>query len=705
MPSIWEKYQKIEELNSNSKIKTYKAKIEPIILEIIPEDKNEYYKIKGRLEIIKRKYKIIEIIEEIEKFYLVVNKDDELISKIDKLLLTEELNIEKEGKIVGHGSPISKNEILNLLKMDHSMCRILFERIENNREIIDHGSGFFCKIEGNFPIKYALFSNNHILNESNLEIGKIIKLKYFESNALVEKSINLTNNRKTFTNKDLGYTCIEIFESDGIKNFFKVEPHIILNQSKDGKIFEENDIFVLQFPDENEISFSDGNIIQIKNNEIIHQASIEGNFSGAPIIKRDKNNKDNYIIGLHKANIKIGNQILYNLATTFDSILDNIKEQINEINCIYIPDKNKEEIYLIHDYNCDISEFVHEDNKKIYLEAKNINKSIFENNIELYINDSKIKFNFKYKFNDSKEIKVKFKFSKVLTNLSFMFYGCSSLKSINFSSFYSNKVNNMKGMFQNCFSLNSINLLSFNSSNVTDMSYMCNECSSLEYIDLSKFNTSNVQNMKAMFQKCSFLKSLDLSSFDTSNVNDMSCMLNNCSCLKNIDLSKFDTIKVNNMKGMFQECSSLRSINLISFNTSNVNDMSYMFNNCSSIIKIDLSKFNTSQVNNMKAMFQECSSLKSLDLSSFNTSNVNDMSFMFNYCSSLEYINLSKFITNNVNNMNSMFQGCTSLKSLDLSLFDTSKISNMMFVFDNCYLRKDNIKINNKEDKIVKNIY
>ena len=705
MPSIWEKYQKIEELNSNSKIKTYKAKIEPIIIEIIPEDKNDFYKIKGRLEIIKRKYKIIEILEEIEKFYIVVNKDDELLSKIDKLLLTDELNIEKEDKIEGNGSPISKNEILNLLKMEHSMCRITFERIENNKDISDNGSGFFCEIEGNFPIKYALFSNNHILNESNLEIGKLIKLKYFESSGLVEKNINLTNNRKTFTNKELGYTCIEIFESDGIKNFFKVEPHIILNQSKDGKIFEENDIFALQFPDEKEIFFSDGNIMHIKDNEIIHQASIEGDFSGVPIIIRDKNNKDNFIIGLHKTTIKDGNKFLYNLATTFDSILDNIKEQINEINCIYIPDKNKEEIYLLHDYNCDISEFVHEDNKKIYLEAKNMNKNIFENNIDLYINDNKVNFNFKYKFNDSKEIKVKFKFKKVLTNLSFMFYGCSSLKSLNFSSFYSNKVNNMKGMLQNCSSLESINLLSFNTSNVTDMSYMCNECSSLEFIDLSKFNTSKVQNMKAMFQKCSSLKSLDLSSFNTSNVNDMSCMLNNCSCLKNIDLSKFDTIKVNNMKGMFQECSSLRSINLISFNTSNVNDMSYMFNNCSSIIKIDLSKFNTNQVINMKAMFQECSSLKSLDLSSFNTNNVNDMSYMFNYCSSIEYINLSKFITNKVNNMNSMFQGCTSLKSLDLSLFDTSKISNMMFVFDNCYLRKDNIKINNKEDKIVKNIY
>ena len=195
MPSIWEKYQKIEEIESNPKIKTYKAKIEPIIKEIIPKDKEEHYRIKIKLDKIEKNYNIIEIIEEEEKFFIVINKDDEIISKIDKLLVTDELNIQKEGKIKEHGSPISKNEILNLLGMEQSMCRIDFENIENGNLVNGHGSGFFCEIGGNFPIKYALFTNNHILNESNLEIGKTIKFKYFESkfltnsNYIAEKSI------------------------------------------------------------------------------------------------------------------------------------------------------------------------------------------------------------------------------------------------------------------------------------------------------------------------------------------------------------------------------------------------------------------------------------------------------------------------------------------------------------------------------------
>ena len=218
--TIWEKYKNIDEdpnNNNNPKIKTYKAKI--IIKEIISEDKKEYYKIKGRLEKLKKKFEIIEIIEEKERFFIVINDEEELISKIDNLILTNsfeineenELNIKKEGKIEGHGKPITKEKILNLFKMEESMCRIEFERIENNKQKAGHVSGFFCEIEENYPIKYALFTNNHILNESNLEIGNTIKFKYFEKSIfnspyITEKNITITNNRRTFTNKELDYT-------------------------------------------------------------------------------------------------------------------------------------------------------------------------------------------------------------------------------------------------------------------------------------------------------------------------------------------------------------------------------------------------------------------------------------------------------------------------------------------------------------------
>ena len=67
---------------------------------------------------------------------------------------------------------------------------------------------------------------------------------------------------------------------------------------------------------------------------ILHNASTDGGSSGSPIIRRSK---ENNIIGLHYGGIK--NK--YNLATCFNSILDNIKEQNNEINCIFLLIKMK----------------------------------------------------------------------------------------------------------------------------------------------------------------------------------------------------------------------------------------------------------------------------------------------------------------------------------------------------------------------------
>ena len=129
MPSkIWDKYKKIKEVESNnSKIKTYIASIEPIIKEIKFENKNDYYIIKERLEKLKEELNIYEIIEENERIYIVIDNKRELLSKIDKLILSDELDIKKEGIIQGHGRPITKEEIIDLFKMEKSMCKISFE--------------------------------------------------------------------------------------------------------------------------------------------------------------------------------------------------------------------------------------------------------------------------------------------------------------------------------------------------------------------------------------------------------------------------------------------------------------------------------------------------------------------------------------------------------------------------------------------------
>ena len=67
-----------------------------------------------------------------------------------------------------------------------------------------------------------------------------------------------------------------------------------------------------------------------------------------------------------------------------------------------------------------------------------------------------------------------------------------------------------------------IYLISYN--DLTDMSYMFYNCSSLKELNLSSFNTNQVTDMSWMFSYCSSLKELDLSSFNTTKVTDMSEM-------------------------------------------------------------------------------------------------------------------------------------------------------------------------------------
>ena len=217
-----------------------------------------------------------------------------------------------------------------------------------------------------------------------------------------------------------------------------------------------------------------------------------------------------------------------------------------------------------------------------------------------------------------------------------------------------------------------------------DMSYMFYECRTLTSLDLSSFNTSAVTNMSSMFSSCSALTSLNLSSFDTSAVTNMSSMFYFCSGLTSFDLSSFDTSAVTNMSGMFYYCSALTSLDLSSFNTSAVTNMSSMFSSCSALTSLNLSGFDTSAVTDMYSMFFECRALTSLNLSGFDTSSVTSMAFMFYSCSGLTSLDLSSFNTSAVTNMSSMFYYCRALTSLNLSSFDTSAVTNMSGMFSEC---------------------
>ena len=119
----------IKDLETQSKVKNYLARIEPIVKEINFKDKDECYKIMERLEKfreqLKEKLYIFEVIEENEKLYIVIENNEELLAKIDKLILSDDSNIKKEALMEGHDL-ISKEEILGLFEMEKSMCKFSY---------------------------------------------------------------------------------------------------------------------------------------------------------------------------------------------------------------------------------------------------------------------------------------------------------------------------------------------------------------------------------------------------------------------------------------------------------------------------------------------------------------------------------------------------------------------------------------------------
>lgn len=129
-------------------------------------------------------------------------------------------------------------------------------------------------------------------------------------------------------------------------------------------------------------------------------------------------------------------------------------------------------------------------------------------------------------------------------------------------------------------------------SNMTDVSYMFYSCRSLTSVDLSNFDTSNVTNMRRMFYSCEKLTSLDISNWNTSNVTNMNNMFYTCRVLTEIiGIESRDTSNVTNMSDMFGYCAKLISLDLSSWNVAKVTGMDSMFSGCSSLTSLNINNW------------------------------------------------------------------------------------------------------------------
>ena len=299
-----------------------------------------------------------------------------------------------------------------------------------------------------------------------------------------------------------------------------------------------------------------------------------------------------------------------------------------------------------------------------------------------------------------------------VTDMSYMFYSCSSLTSLDVTHFNTAKVTNMNRLFSNCSSLTSLDVTHFNTAKVTNMNNMFYNCSSLTSLDVTYFNTANVTNMNKMFYKCSALTTIYASdNFVTDKVEYSYNMFYDCTSLKGTTLeyvasktdhnyancgtdgyftpgcgyAEFDnatgtltfSYKVVKPEGAYDLNvgttepgwrTHKNEIKKVVFDTSFANarptSCYYWFYECKNLANIEgIENLNTEKVTNMELMFANCSTLTSLDVTKFNTANVTDMNQMFNECSALTTIYASdEFVTTNVETGSNMFFNCIKLK-------------------------------------------
>ena len=120
-----------------------------------------------------------------------------------------------------------------------------------------------------------------------------------------------------------------------------------------------------------------------------------------------------------------------------------------------------------------------------------------------------------------------------LTSTDYWFYSFSNLTTVrNTENLKTDNVTTMEGMFGYCSSLTSLDLSSWNTSNVTDTYAMFMQCTGLKTLDLSGFNTSKVSIMNQMFLSCSSLKTIYVGSgWSTEAVTEGDYIFNGCTSL------------------------------------------------------------------------------------------------------------------------------------------------------------------------------
>ena len=210
----------------------------------------------------------------------------------------------REIKVPNSPDPISLENMKTIIsQMKNSICQI-----RNND---NYGTGFFCIIP--FPDQYdtlpVLITCNHVLEENDLYEGNKIEIFFQLDKKEKKKTILIDNLRKTFTNKEIDTTIIEIRredDEDELINFLNIDYKSYKN--KLNELYTENSqIYIIRYIDGKEAENSLGKIkknnLDEKEYFFKHSGTTYQGDSGSPILSF-YNNK---VLGIHKGEVKVEN--------------------------------------------------------------------------------------------------------------------------------------------------------------------------------------------------------------------------------------------------------------------------------------------------------------------------------------------------------------------------------------------------------------
>ena len=188
---------------------------------------------------------------------------------------------EGENEVKFKNSEIKKLD-MNLHKVLKSVCKIMCQN--------GVGTGFFIKLYKDEKELLCLMTNEHIISKEMIESNEIIDVKYKNEQKWLRIKLD-EKERYILNNKEMDITIVEIISKDKIKDKFFLLPNI--NNNID---YINKKIYIVQYPEGNDLSYSEGKIKEIKNYNLIYDASTQSGSSGSPILLKDTTK----VIGIHK---------------------------------------------------------------------------------------------------------------------------------------------------------------------------------------------------------------------------------------------------------------------------------------------------------------------------------------------------------------------------------------------------------------------